>query len=337
MYLQIQKNYDIIFTKKYKKGSYSMNQILYTENKNKNKAENKKVIIVFAIIAIVFAAAIIGVIIYNKVKEGNENKPIELLNKPTIKLEAIEQNCKIEVEYTEGLSKVIYSWNKGDVSEKTIEGTEFQILVEIPEGSNNTLYVKAIGKDNSQREVTQEFKLEGVDQNSDLPEIIWERVGGTNNILVKATSQKGIDNITYEWEGDEKITISANGEEEFETEIEIKRGTNKLLVTATDIEGNTQSKDGNIVGIHLPEIDVYITQDRILHMKVTHDTGFKKVEFKVNENVLLYDEEHPQYSKDLTELTTELQLSEGRTIVKITAESLENEASVKTYEGEITL
>jgi len=316
-----------------------MNQILYSENKNKNKKtmNSKNAIIVFAIIAILFALAIIGVIVYNKIKEENEDKPIELLNKPSINLEAIEQNCKIEVEYTEGLEKVIYSWNDGDIVEKTVDGTEFQILVEIPEGDQNTLYVKAIGKDDSIREVTQEFKVEGSEQDESLPEIVWERVGGTNNILIKVTSARGIENIIYEWEGDEQVTIPANGETEFETEIEIKRGTNKLLVTAKDIEGNIQTKDGNIVGIHLPEIEVYITQDRVLHMKVTHDSGFKRVEFKVNENVLLYDETHLQYSKDLTELTTELQLNEGRTVVQITAESLENEASVKTYEGEITL
>lgn len=316
-----------------------MNQILYSENKNKNKKtmNSKNAIIVFAIIAILFALAIIGVIVYNKIKEENEDKPIELLNKPSINLEAIEQNCKIEVEYTEGLEKVIYSWNDGDIVEKTVDGTEFQILVEIPEGDQNTLYVKAIGKDDSIREVTQEFKVEGSEQDESLPEIVWERVGGTNNILIKVTSARGIENIIYEWEGDEQVIIPANGETEFETEIEIKRGTNKLLVTAKDIEGNIQTKDGNIVGIHLPEIEVYITQDRVLHMKVTHDSGFKRVEFKVNENVLLYDETHLQYSKDLTELTTELQLNEGRTVVQITAESLENEASVKTYEGEITL
>lgn len=316
-----------------------MNQILYSENKNKNKKpmNSKKVIIVFAIIAIIFALAIIGVIVYNKMKEKNEEKPIEILNKPTISIEAIEQNCKIEVEYTEGLEKVIYSWNDGDIVEKTVDGTEFQILVEIPEGDSNKLYVKAIGKDNSKREVTQEFKVEGSESDESLPEIVWERVGGTNNILIKVTSQKGIEDITYLWEGEEQVTIEANGEKEFETEIEIKRGTNKLLVTAKDIEGNIQSKDGNIVGIHLPEIEVYITQDRVLHMKVTHDSGFKRVEFKVNEEALLYDENHSQYSEDLTELTTELQLNEGRTVVQITAESLENEASVKTYEGEITL
>lgn len=315
-----------------------MNQILYNENKNKKPIDKKKIIIIFAIIAIVFAMIIIGIIIYNKIKENNEDKPIEALNKPSIDLEAVDQNCKISVKYTEGLSKIIYYWNdEENITEKNVTGTEFQILIEIPEGDTNTLYVKAIGSDDSIKKVRQEFKKEGSEQDENLPTIVWERVGGTNNILIKVASAKGIDKITYEWEEDEPVTLSANGEKEFETEIEIKRGTNKLLVTATDSEGNTQSKEENIVGIHLPEIEVYVTQDRILHMKVTHDAGFKRVEFNVNNSTLLYDEDYPTYDENTTELETELPLNEGKTVVKITAESLENEASIKTYEGEITL
>lgn len=315
-----------------------MNQILYNENKNKKPIDKKKIIIIFAIIAIVFAMLIIGIIVYNKIKENNENKPIEALNKPSIDLEAVDQNCKISVKYTEGLSKVIYYWNdEENITEKNVTGTEFQILIEIPEGDTNTLYVKAIGSDDSIKKVRQEFKKEGSEQDENLPTIVWERVGGTNNILIKVASPKGIDKITYEWEEDEPVTLSANGEKEFETEIEIKRGTNKLLVTATDSEGNTQSKEENIVGIHLPEIEVYVTQDRVLHMKVTHDAGFKRVEFNVNNSTLLYDEDYPTYDENTTELETELPLNEGKTVVKITAESLENEASIKTYEGEITL
>lgn len=315
-----------------------MNQILYNENKNKKPIDKKKVIIIFAIIAIVFAILIIGIIVYNKIKENNEDKPIEALNKPSINLEAVDQNCKISVKYTEGLSKIIYYWNNEEnIIEKNVTGTEFQILIEIPEGDTNTLYIKAIGSDDSIKKISQEFKKEGSKQDENLPTIVWERVGGTNNILIKVTSSKGIDKITYKWEEDEQVILSANGEKEFETEIEIKRGTNKLLVTATDLEGNTQSKEENIVGIHLPEIEVYVTQDRVLHMKVTHDSGFKRVEFNVNGNTLLYDEDYPTYNENTTELETELPLNEGKTIVKITAESLENEASVKTYEGEITL
>lgn len=320
-----------------------MNQILINQDKNKQKRKKttglldmRKVIIVFSVLIIIFALIIVGAMLYGNLrdKEKSKDTPIENLNKPVIKIEQEGQQCKIRVDYDEGLDKISYSWNDGDLEENNMNGsTMFDKLIDIPEGNENKLYVKAIGLDNSESESTKVFKKEEIREDPDKPKIRWVQEDGTNIMTIIATSEKGIDKLTYQWENEETVTIEGNGKEMVQQTIEIKRGTNKMKIIAKDMEGNEQEKEENLIGILFPEINVYMQGD-ILNMTVKHDMGFKKIIFKINDAELVYDENNPQYDKNLQEVQMNLPLEPGQYTVEITAYSLEHENSVKTYKGE---
>lgn len=316
-----------------------MNQILINQDKNKQKRKKttelldmRKVIIVFSVLIIIVALVIVGAKLYGNLRDKDEDTPIANLNKPVIEIEQVEQQCRIIISYDEGLSKIIYSWNDGDNVERNMNGSTrpYETLINIPDEDENILYVKAIGMDNSENELTKVFKKE---EETGKPEINWIKEDGTNIMTITATSEKGIEQLTYQWENEEIVTIEGNGNKRVQEIIEIKRGTNKIYITAKDMEGNEQKKEEFLVCIFLPEIDAYI-QDNVLNMTVKHDMGLKKVIFKINDAELVYDENNPQYEPGLQEVKMNLPLEPGKYTVEITAYSLEHENSVKTYKNE---
>ena len=74
-----------------------MNQILSTENNNKEKApknksellDMRKIIIIFSVLLIVFALVIIVAKIYGNIKQNEQESPTAILNKPTIEIENV--------------------------------------------------------------------------------------------------------------------------------------------------------------------------------------------------------------------------------------------------------
>jgi len=319
-----------------------MNQILISENKNKqNKRKNtdlidmRKIIIIFSVLIIVFALIIVGAKAYGMIRENDEKK-LAPLNKPVIDIKKVEQKCRILVEYKDvGLDKVIYSWNDGEEFVRNLNNskTPYDRLIEIPEGTENKIYVKAIGADGSESELTKTFKRDEEIVNPDGPIIEWEQLNGTNTMIIKVSSEKGIDNFTYQWEGDEVVTVNGNGDNEAEITIDIKRGTNEITLTATDNEGNVQTKQKLINGVKLPEIFVEIRDGNVLYMTVKHDMGIEKAIFRVNGEELTYDDRFPGYDAEKEEFSISKTLQPGETIVEITVYSLEGENSVATYKG----
>ena len=210
-----------------------MNQILSTDNNRKSNKKNynldiKKIIIIFAILVGVFAVTAIGIKVYGIIKEKQKEKlnPINTLNKPIINIEKIENVCVLKVNYDEGLEKITYYWNNEDVIEKNMNGstTPFMTQIVIPEGDYNVLYVKATGIDGSISEVEQKFAVRDI-QEENKPEITWFYNEETGKITIIAKSDKGIENLTYEWEGDEKQVIEKTEENpEPENKPEKKKG-----------------------------------------------------------------------------------------------------------------
>ena len=201
--------------------------------------------------------------------------------------------------------------------------TSIKTPLEIPEGDNNTLYVKATGIDGSINEKQQEFTLEGTDQNPEKPQITCFYEAGKVEIIAKST--KGLKNLTYQWEDEEVQTIDSTGEnqKEIRTVIEAKRGTHEIYITATDINGNIQEKSVPIKGVLEPEIKLKIENPNLLKISIKHDMGFKKVIIAINGQEQVYDENNQQYSEDITELNVNLEVPRGRLDVKIRVYTLE--------------
>lgn len=308
-----------------------MNQILSTENNYKQKKpksndllDMRKIIIVFSVLIIVFALVIVGAKIYGIVKENNKNNPSEL-NKPLINIEKLEQNlCRIEINYDEGLNKVTYWWNNDtNIIEKNMNGSkEFKTTFELPEGDKNILHVKATGMDGSINEKNQEFVVGTVVEDPNKPKISWYHYSGTTKMDIIVSSEKGIQSLSYNWEGEDPTTKPGENQKELKITIDVKRGTNKLYITATDSEGNIGTKEGNIVGVLAPEMH-YIIENRTLKINIKHDMGFKKVIIKINNQELIYDENSPQYSIETTDLNINADLEPGSVDVEVRVYTME--------------
>lgn len=312
-----------------------MNQILSTENNYKrNKQKNsevldmRKLLIIFSVIIIIFALVIVIAKIYGFVK--NKNNPSIALNQPTINITEAQNACRIAVSYDEGLDKITYWWNDGEnVRNINMNGSkDFSSVIEIPEGNYNVIYVKATGIDGSSSESKKAFQVgETVDPNK--PQISWFFQDG--KIEIVARSEKGIKNLTYQWEDEEQFNINSTEENQKELRITInaKRGTSKITITATDLDGNTQVKSDQIIGIIAPEIKFWIENNNLLRISVKHDSGFKKVIIKINDQEMIYDENNPQYSSQTTDLNIDIALPAGSINLEITVYTLE--APEKSY------
>ena len=309
-----------------------MNQILSTSNNpNNQKTVNiRKVIKIFCILLILFALTTMGIAGYNiynnKIKNTVENKP----TKPEIVIEEMEdETIKISVKYDLGLSTMSYIWNGTNRTDSNLDGkTYIEKQIEIPDGLKNKLEIIALGTDGKKETLSREFISEG---DSTDPEIDWV-VSGTLQII--ATDDVGLKYITYQWEGEQAVLIRPTDDlKKIDQTIEIKRGTNELTITAVDTSGNSSSKTRTFQGVKEPEIS-WTKIGRTVEMTITHDMGFKKIIFIVNNVEYVYDSNYSGYNKDQTEVKFKTDLNVGENTIIIKAYS--NEGSEKIKEGKAT-
>ena len=329
-----------------------MNQILSTENPKsrmnnepygsykskepKGPTNIKNVIIIFAI-AIIVLGLIIGIIF--AIRLSKNNKPTEVA-KPTIVFgDTGEGQATIQVKSEAGLSKLTYYFDETDVTEVPLDGkTEYEVGVDIPSGEN-TLVAKVIDINNQVTEESNYYYTDGDIEEPVLELIDPEELKGPK-MKIKAKDETELAYITYKWiteynteneQEEEEIRIDLEpGTTETEQEIDIKRGTNKIVVTAFDTVGNSKQEEGIYVGKVEPNIIVFCDETK-LHMKITHDMGFKKVEFSVNGQIYTYDENFYAYDATKTELYYTFNLIEGENQVAIIA--ISNEESENKYSG----
>lgn len=313
-----------------------MNQILSTEDPNKRKTKStsnsddfKKIIKVFGIVILIFGAILVGIYAYKLMNGTKKTK----FAKPEIVLEQLDEKATITVKSEAGLSKITYYWNDNEQIEKSLNGSsEYSEAIEIPKGEN-VLTVKAIDRNSQESETTKEY-LGTKDIEKPVIQIDEE---DKTKILV--TDETELAYVTYKWEDEaDDTTVKVEAEpkegEEIAKEIEIqvtaKKGTNTLIITAVDAAGNTEVSKKIYVGKTDPEIEVYREGEK-LYLKITHELGFKKVEFSVNGQTLTYDQNLSGYDATKQELFYYFDLIEGRNEVVITATS--NEDTTQTYAG----
>ena len=89
---------------------------------NRNPSDTKKIIKVFAILIILFAACIIGKGTYSYIINNNANKNTDQYsNGPRIVLKADEDLLSIEVSYNESIESVTYQWYRGNATAADIK------------------------------------------------------------------------------------------------------------------------------------------------------------------------------------------------------------------------
>lgn len=310
-----------------------MNQILFTQNKkNSNPQDTKKIVLFFAISLIVFGVILFGQGVYKVIKKGNEATTSKSDNTTNISLQQNESGeVVINVNSQTVISELIYYWNS-DASQ-TVSGngnTTMQEKVTMPSGQN-TLTVKTIDVNGKEKIETQTFKLD-----VDKPNISLSVIG--NKIKISVNSKADLSYVTYKWNSEqEKKMDMATFEDKtkYEVEVEIPKGKNTLLVTATDIYGNKSEKSQEVKGIAKPVFAKPVINEPYITFTVTsEDDDIKTIEFIYNGKNYKITEDAIKQSQNAKKVSYKLTLEKGKNtlIVKATTQNGGTAQEGWTYE-----
>lgn len=300
-----------------------MNQILYTNNdkNNYNKVDTKKIIKFFSIAIILVALVILGIKAY-EIYEKKKNMVTAIM--PEISITRADETARevtIKATCEEGIEYLIYTWNNEQEVRVNLNGsTTFERIVEIPGNKMNNLNVQVTAMNGKANQTTEIFE-----NNVDNIKPIVNSISIINKKLnLEVTDNKGIKYIAYKWENEEEVIIEAdeNNNEKMTAEIDIQRGTYKLQIRIVDIYGNEETLSRLITGANEPEVSVIKYGDTV-NISVTHDMGFKKIEFIINGTKYVYDENFSKYDKNKTEVEYTFPLEAGENIVQVNAYSME--------------
>lgn len=316
-----------------------MNQILLTNNQNNRKKSNnynrnnidtRKIILFFSIAIIVFGIIIVALYGYKLYQNNNAEEVI--ISKPNLSIEETENNITIIASSNVGINTITYIWNDEEPQEIQMNGrTSHEEQIEIPEGEN-ILNVKVVDLNGQENETTKTFNRE---ENSEKPTIELDETIGNGKLKITATDNNGIKYITYTWNDEDPTTVesSEEGQTKIETEIDVKRGKNTLKVTAVNSLDNEATTEKIFEGVNKPLIEVVKDRNK-LHMKMSHDMGFKKIEFLINGVTYVYDENFSGYDSAKKEIEYQTTLKEGENTVIIVATSMEDTQEI--FRGKCT-
>lgn len=300
-----------------------MNQILFTNNNNNNynKIDTKQIIKFFCIAIIVVAIIIIAIKIYgiyeNKKLLSKSNMPeIEIIreNNQTKEI-TIKASCKDGIQY------LVYTWNDEEEKRINLNGSiSFERIIEMPENTINNLKIEAVSLKGVKVEKKEIFEknLENNKPSIDSISIVDKK------LKIQVSDDNGLKYLSYRWEDEEEVKVEAdeNDNKTMSVELDIQRGTYKLWVRVVDIYDNEEILSRFVTGVNEPEISVIKYGDKI-KVSVTHDMGFKKIEFIINNKKYIYDEKFSKYDKNKTTVEFEFPLKQGENIVQVNAYSQE--------------
>ena len=324
-----------------------MNQILATHNNvsnNKKPIDTNRIIVFFSIAIIIFGIIVAVVAGYNLYKSNEEKKRLKMLGNPEVSIEQIEESVKISAKYESGISSIIYTWNDEDTHEERLNGTTtFEKLIDLVEtDGESVLKVEVIGLNGRKNEASKTFTIDtpDVEKDNEGPIIQWVIKYSDNKINVIATDETELKYIKYQWDNGEATIVEPTWDilNKLEASINIERGQHKLVITAEDKDGNIVTKSGTFKGVKKPEINA-IKYNDIVEITVSHDMGFEKIEFIINDKVYVYDQSYSGYNSRITSLLYKVNLEEGENVIQVTAESLEQinteigEGTTEVYKG----
>ena len=243
-----------------------MNQILYVgENKGNGPIAIKSIVKFFAIVIIAFGIILIGkgsYAIYKNIEiNSGDNIPVVYMNR-------VNNTVVIKAEDNIEISKLIYSWNKG---EETI----------LLPNENSVLNVTIVDTKGKETKFMQEWNIEGTDIRK--PEIEITTDEDIRKITIIARDETEINYLIYKWNEEEEIKINAteNDKLKIQETIDMILGENKLTVKAVDKNGNTETLEKTIIISSKPVIAIKQSNGK-LAVTINDEVGIKKVTLNIN-------------------------------------------------------
>ncbi len=290
-----------------------MNQILSVNMPNRNKQNGKKVgikpiIIFFCIILVIFGIAMIAIGFLSKpnnitVDNRNNNTVSDNTedNKPRIDITESVDKLNVRISSENGIEKVVYKWNNEDETPINIydENTyTFDIDKKI---GVNILTLTATDKKGAVQEIKREY--EGKEKYSPTFNLSQK----SNTLIVKCTSDKVIDYISYFYDQEEEKRQSINNQTG-EIEVDIREGEHNLTIKVVNLEGETSTEEKKI---YIPTADIKVTQDRQRFIVNAEDSR-KITKIRINLNG-----EQIERNVDNNKYTEEFNLKDGYNAIMI--------------------
>ena len=255
-----------------------MNQILYVgEIKGNGPIAIKSIVKFFAIIIIAFGIILIGkgsYAIYKNIEiNSGDNIPVVYMNR-------VNNTVVIKAEDNIEISKLIYSWNKGEETILLPNSKKVEEVVLLP-NENSVLNVTIVDTKGKETKFMQEWNIEGTDIRK--PEIEITTDEDIRKITIIARDETEINYLIYKWNEEEEIKINAteNDKLKIQETIDMILGENKLTVKAVDKNGNTETLEKTIIISSKPVIAIKQSNGK-LAVTINDEVGIKKVTLNIN-------------------------------------------------------
>ena len=255
-----------------------MNQILYVgENKGNGTIAIKSIVKFFAIVIIAFGIILIGkgsYAIYKNIEiNSGDNIPVVYMNR-------VNNTVVIKAEDNIEISKLIYSWNKGEETILLPNSKKVEEVVLLP-NENSVLNVTIVDTKGKETKFMQEWNIEGTDIRK--PEIEITTDEDIRKITIIARDETEINYLIYKWNEEEEIKINAteNDKLKIQETIDMILGENKLTVKAVDKNGNTETLEKTIIISSKPVIAIKQSNGK-LAVTINDEVGIKKVTLNIN-------------------------------------------------------
>lgn len=304
-----------------------MNQILMIDNKKKKKNKSSgpieiaNIVKFFAITLIIFGLSFIGqgsYAIYRDIK-GKDTT-----NMPVLSIERVNDRLVVTVSSTNTIENIIYSWNSAEETKVPIGDTYVEEEIILP-FNNSVLNLKIEEETGRMIKYQKEFIVEGLDISQ--PDINIEEESTAGNIRITATDETEISHITYKINDEEEVTIEKTESETTTMNyiLKLPRGENKVVITATDTAGNTETFEKTIIVSGKSNIRAEVNNGKITFI-IDDQDGVRDIE--INLNGLVYAK------KDINakEVRVPLDLATGNNTISVKVTNVNSLVTTVTTE-----
>lgn len=157
------------------------------------------------------------------------------------------------------------------------------------------------------------------------PTISVENIEQTkNSILLKVTSETGIDKVIYQWNDEQEVTLKGNGGKYIEQKIQIPNGTNNLNISAIDTKGNenTYTKQYKVNS----KINLGATNEGKIKVTYSGDVEISYMTYRWD------DQEETKVDINDTEIDYDIETLSGRHKLTVVVVDINNTTETKVQE-----
>lgn len=266
-----------------------MNQILAVENKKKEKVKTKKIrtgrpieikgiVMFFAVIIMVFGLTLAGQGSYALYKDIDDRKPENI---PYVTIGRVNDKAIVQISSNIEISKLVYSWNKGEESAIPIGSTNAREEITLL-GYDSVLNLTIEDMNGKRVKFQKQYLLTGVDITKPVVEI--ETKDGNDKMKIVAKDETGIAYITYQWEDGEPVTVNADqqGQTEMIVQVPLTVGLKKIKIIAVDTNGNIEEIEREITtSTSRPKMTLRRNKQKI-SIEIEDKDGIKSIKANLN-------------------------------------------------------